>query len=253
MNNKTTIYLLVVCFVCSLTAFSQNQTGNQDSVLYYPIKDNILSKGRTNISFSIGFENKKIEDDFLLTILKIDEIKTNKYDFSFGGSYFVKDNVALGGKVSYGFSDQTYHLDAKVLELLIDAQNYSTSTAQTSFSIGGGVKNFVPIGSGRKLFIFNETNLLYSYSRTLTRDVYNQTRIEKNFWQDNTIEVRLSPGVMYFLTKGFAFEFALTPVALSYKWGTVTHNEESKGSSHDADLNFSLFPFTIYFGFAYYF
>ncbi|MDR0789802.1 MAG: hypothetical protein LBO06_03290 [Bacteroidales bacterium] len=253
MKNKCLFYLFLCCVTLSWNGFAQELNNDSSGVVYYPVKENFLSKGRSNVSFSAGFEEQKVEDDYLLTLLKIEQIKSQKYDFSIGGNYFISDNVAIGGKVSYGFYDKTYHLDAKVLELLIDAQNYSTSTAKSIFAFGGGVKHFVPMGAGRKFFIFNETYLFYSYSQTLTRDVYNNSRIEKNMWYDNSIAIKLSPGVMYFLTKGFAFEFSLTPVSLGYKWGTVTHNEVSKGSSHDAALDFSFFPFNIYFGFSYYF
>ncbi|MDR1847534.1 MAG: hypothetical protein LBR17_05400 [Bacteroidales bacterium] len=253
MNHKSFFYAFIPCFLLSVSGFAQEFNSKTDSVLYLPIKENFLSKDRAYFSFSIGFEEKKVENDYLLTLLKIEEIKTTKYDFSVGGGYFISDNVAIGGRITYGFSDQTYHFDAKVLELLFDAQNFSTSTAMSSFAVGAGVKHFVPMGNGRKFFIFNETNIVYSHSQTLTRDVYNGTRIEKNFWKDNSIAIKLSPGIMYFLTKGFAFEFSLNPVSLGYKWGTVTHNEDTKGSSEDASLDFSLFPFNIYLGFSYYF
>jgi hypothetical protein len=250
---KLLIWVLLSCllFFCNSVLAQQNSTS--DSVLFYPVKENFLSKGRVNISFSVGFEEKNVINDYLLTILKIEEIKSSKYDFSFGGSYFVSDNVTVGGRLMYGFSDQTYHFDAKVLELLIEAQNFSTSTVQTSFALGAGVKHFIPMGTGKKFFIFNETNLVYSHSQTLTRDVYNNSRIEKNFWLDNSIAVKLSPGLMYFLTKGFAFEFSLNPVSISYNWVKVRHNEVDDGSLQDASLNFSLFPFNLYVGFSYYF
>jgi len=254
MNIFTEIVLLTCCSGICIQAQNQEKTRKDDNFFAYPLKENLLSKGRINISFSVGFEEKRVNNDYLLTLLKIEEIKSRKYDLSIGGSYFVDDNVAVGGRLMYGFSDQTYHLDATILELLIDAHNYSTSTAQTTLAIGTGVRHFVPIGLGNKFFIFNETNLVYSYSQTLTRDIYNGTGIEKNYWQDNSIAIKLSPGLMYFLKEGFAFEFSLNPVSLGYEWGKVNHNEgESEGYSNDASLNFSIFPFNVYFGFSYYF
>ncbi|MDR1725046.1 MAG: hypothetical protein LBR28_01460 [Bacteroidales bacterium] len=255
MTRLLGIIVLFGSFISSSNViFAQRENiDNNDSIIVYSVNDNFLSKGRSMISFSVGFEEKKMNDDYLLTILKIDEIKSQRYDLSFGGSYFINDNVAIGGRILYSFYDQTYHLDAKMLELLIDAENFSTSTVKSSYALGAGVRHFVPMGTGRKFFIFNETNFIYSYTTTLTRDVYNNLRIEKNFWVDNSIAIKLSPGIMYFLTKGFAFEFSLSPISLYYKWGTILHNEEIKGSSHDASLNFSLFPFNIYFGLSYYF
>lgn len=220
-----------------------------------PINRNaFLGRGVSSLGFKVGVSKRDVSNDMIFSIIDIDQIKDYSGSFSLSGSWFIDDNIAWGGKIRYGFNERTYAVSAKMLDLLIDASTYSSNTVSSSFSIGTGVKNFVEIGSSNKFYVFNETNITYSYISSLTRDVYNGGQdIKKLMKTTHEISIGLSPGFMYFLKEGFAFEFAFNPIVMYYNRSFITQNEIKPGSSSDFSVDFKLNLFNVYFGFAYYF
>lgn len=212
-----------------------------------------LTKGTNSLGFSVGFENRDVENDMLLTIVDVESSKLLKYNLVLSASRFVADNVALNAKIGYSFSDSENTVEASLLDFLLEANNYSTSTASSTLSAAVGVKNYVPMGMSRRFYLFNESNLVYSHTTALTRDVYNAgEKIHKIERDRNSLSFSLSPGLMYYLTNKFAFEFALNPVMLSYSREQTITDEQTKGHTTDFDLNLKLNIFNIYFGFLFF-
>lgn len=245
--NKRTYFVLVLFVICfSYDAFSQ------DSIT--SAKKAFLTNGVSSFGFKVGLSKKDVSNDMLFTMVEIDEIKNVSGDFSFSGSWFIADNVAWGGKVSYGFSDKRLTVSAKVLDLLIDASTYNSNIVSSSLNIGTGVKNYVPIGTSNRFFVYNETNITYSYLSSLTRDVYDGgADIKKLMKTTHELSIGLSPGFMYFLKQGFAFEFAFNPIVMYYNRSFIKQDEIKSGSGSDMSIDFKLNLFNVYFGFAYYF
>lgn len=247
MNRVRNLILSIFLLFVSINCFSQEESIPKNKAV-------LLTNGVSHFGFIVGFSKKDVSNDMLLTVVDIDEIKNISGDFSFSGSWFIADNVAWGAKLSYGFSDERYTISAKLLNLLLDASTYNSNIVSSSFKIGTGVKNYVPIGTSNRFFVFNETNMSYSYISSLTRDVYDQGKeIKKKEKITNELSLGLSPGFMYFLKDGFAFEFAFNPVMIYYSRSFITQNETKEGSASDFSIDFKLNPFNIYFGFAYYF
>lgn len=247
MNRVSNLILSVLFLFSSINCLAQGDSISMEKKAY-------LTNGVSHFGFKIGFSKKEVSNDMLLTVVDINEIKNVSGDFSLSGSWFIADNVAWGAKLSYAFSDQRYTINAKLLDLLIDASTYNSNIVSSSFNIGTGVKNYVPIGHSNRFFVYNETNITYSYISSLTRDVYdNGEDVKKLMKTTHEISIGLSPGFMYFLKKGFAFEFAFNPVMVYYNRSFIKQDEIKDGSSSDFSLDFKLNPFNIYFGFAYYF
>ncbi len=245
---KRIITILIICTLIPAFCFSQDELMNT-----LPNKA-FLSKGVSSFGFRVGFQKKEVENDMLLTFVDIEQIKNTGADISLHGSWFIADNVAWGAKLTYGFTDQRYTVSSKVFNLLLDATKYNSNIASTSLCIGTGVKNYVPFGASNRFFVYNETNITYAYISSLTRDVYDDGKdVKKMMKTTHEISLGLSPGVMYFLKDGFAFEFALNPVMIYYTRSFITKNETINGSASDLALDFKFNLFKIYFGFAYYF
>lgn len=245
---KRIIRILAIFTLIPALSFSQ------DEFINTPQEKAFLSKGVSSFGFRLGFKKKEVDNDMLLTLVDIEEIKNIGADISLYGSWFIADNVAWGTKLTYGFTDQRYTLNTKLFNLLLDATKYNSNIATTSLSIGTGVKNFVPFGLSNRFFVYNEANITYAYISSLTRDVYDEGKdVKKIMKTTHEISLGLSPGVMYFLKEGFAFEFALNPVMMYYTRSFITKDETINGSISDMALDFKFNLFKIYFGFAYYF
>lgn len=237
-------YLLVLCCLIACKVVSAQEVG----------KRSCLSEGAYSFGFRLGLEKRSVENDMLLTIADIEKSEQLKYDLALSGSWFVRDYTALNCKIAYGFSDSENVIEAKILDLVIGAENYSTSTASSSFTAAAGVKNFIPIGSSERFYVFNESNVSYCHYSSLTRDVYNRgDKIHKIHRKGNTVSLALSPGVMYFLTNKLAFEFALNPVILSFSHENTLKDGTIEGSDTDFCLDLKINPFNLYFGFSFFF
>lgn len=237
-------YLLVLCCLIACNVVSAQEVG----------KRSCLSEGAYSFGFRLGLEKRSVENDMLLTIADIEKSEQLKYDLALSGSWFVMDYTALNCKIAYGFSDSENVIEAKILDLVIGAENYSTSTASSSFTAAAGVKNFIPIGSSERFYVFNESNVSYCHYSSLTRDVYNRgDKIHKIHRKGNTVSLALSPGVMYFLTNKLAFEFALNPVILSFSHENTLKDGTIGGSDTDFCLDLKINPFNLYFGFSFFF
>lgn len=237
-------YLLVLCCLIACNVVSAQEVG----------KRSCLSEGAYSFGFRLGLEKRSVENDMLLTIADIEKSEQLKYDLALSGSWFVMDYTALNCKIAYGFSDSENVIEAKILDLVIGAENYSTSTASSFFTAAAGVKNFIPIGSSERFYVFNESNVSYCHYSSLTRDVYNRgDKIHKIHRKGNTVSLALSPGVMYFLTNKLAFEFALNPVILSFSHENTLKDGTIGGSDTDFCLDLKINPFNLYFGFSFFF
>lgn len=244
---KQIFLLLFILFAISFSVFAQEDTIKVE-------KNAFLHKKVSGLSFRIGLSQKEVSNDRLLTAIDIEQIKNIGVSFAVSGAYFIADNVAWSAKVNYGFSSEQYTLSSKILNLLLDAEIYNTNIATSTFQFGTGVKNYVPIGNNKRFFIFNETNISYNYINSLTRDVYDRGKdIKKMFKTTHEISLGLSPGLMYFLKDGFAFEFAFNPIVIYYGRSFIEQDEEKGGSYSNFDIDLKLNILNIYFGFAYYF
>ena len=244
---KRIIYLIFSGFVI----FSSIEACSQDTI--QPIKKTFLTNRVSSFGFNVGLSKKDVSNDMFFTIVDIKEIKDVSGDFSLSGSWFIADNIAWGAKVSYGFSDKSYTISAKLLDLLIDASTYNSNIVSSSLNIGTGVKNYIPIGNSNRFFVYNETNLTYSYLSSLRRDIYDEgADIKKLIKTTHELSIGLSPGFMYFLKDGFAFEFAFNPIVMYYNRSFIKQDEIKNGSTSDISIDFKLNLFKVYFGFAYF-
>ena len=112
----------------------------------------------------------------------------------------------------------------------------------------------MPLGQLQRFFFINETNLYYSYTHSLVRDVYDKGKdIRKVERGIHDAGIGLTLGVMYFLSRGFAFEFSLSPLVAYFEYTKVTVNEVDPGNNNDWGLNFRFIPNGVHLGFTYYF
>lgn len=214
----------------------------------------LLEKGVSYFSFNLGFKDNTLDNLWLEPIATIDNMYNRNFNLSLAAGYFIRNNLAIGFKAGYSFQDIRIALNADILDIVISAKSYETNNASTTFSGSFLIKNFIPIDRGHRLFLMNETGLVYSNTRSLSKNIYDTGnkvhKIEKN---KNTFGIGISPGLMYFMTRGFAFEFSMNPVIAYFQKTHITNNLVEKGSNTSYGLNMKFLPFNIQFGFAYYF
>lgn len=217
-------------------------------------KYSLLEKYCSYASFNIGFASYNISNKWIEPIVKVNDAYVQNFNFKVQGGYFIKDNVSVGLYFNYGIYDTKFNVSSDILELLINSKDYNTSNAGYNYRVAATVKNYIPLNKGQRIFLTNVTSMWYGYSYYLGRNIYNNgEKITKSTQKTQNVGLGISPGLMYFMSRGFAFEFNFNPISIYYKNATIVNNETEGGSSRSYGLNFEFVPFNIELGFSYYF
>lgn len=214
----------------------------------------LLEPGVSFVSFNLGLASFKLDNKWIEPLVKIDDTYYTQLFVKASGGYFVANNTAVALKVSYGFWDNRIKLTSDVLSLLINAKTYETNNVGTDVAVQAVVRNYIPIGFEQRFFLMTETALGYKYSESLQRNIYDEgARLSKVETKSHSALLGISPGVSYFMTKGFAFEFMLSPIQIYYQHAQSINNETQTGSTNSYGLTFAFTPLNIQLGLTYYF
>lgn len=218
------------------------------------IKYSLLEKYCSYAGFNVGFASYDVNNKWIEPIVRINDAYIKNFNFKVHGGYFIKDDVALGVSFNYGIYNTKFDVTADILDLLIGAKDYSTSNAGYNYRGAFQIKNFIPLNKSQRIFLTNVTSFWYGYNYYLGKNSYNNGEKEtKSVQRTHSLGAGISPGIMYFMSRGFAFEFNFNPISIYYKDSYITNNEIENGSSRSYGLNFEFVPFNIELGFSYYF
>ncbi|MDL2230425.1 hypothetical protein LJB87_01375 [Alistipes sp. OttesenSCG-928-L06] len=220
-----------------------------------PSNYTLLEKGVGYFSFDLGFRGNDADNQWLEPIGVLDELYHRNVTVNLSGGYFVKNNMAAGVKVAYEYAETKLGIkDADLLSIIIDAKNYETNNAKSTWKVGGTLKNFLPLDYGHRFFLTNETAINLYYTTGLAKNYYDgDFKINKIEKEQYGVSMGITPGIMYFMTEGFAFEFSMSPVLAYYEHTKFTNNQSERGSNSSYGLNFKFLPLNLQFGFSYYF
>lgn len=214
----------------------------------------LLEPGVSFVSFNLGLASFKLDNKWIEPLVKIDDTYYTQLFAKASGGYFIANNTAVALKVSYGFWDNRIKLTSDVLSLLINAKTYETNNVGTDVAVQAVVRNYIPIGFEQRFFLMTETALGYKYSESLQRNIYDEgARLSKVETRSHSALLGISPGVSYFMTKGFAFEFMLSPIQIYYQHSQAINNETQTGATNSYGLTFAFTPLNIQLGLTYYF
>lgn len=163
-------------------------------------------------------------------------------------AYFIKDNFAIGGNFSLGYSNSTneYAYINQVAYLQTDKSN------STSIGIGGFARYYAKITD--KFFFFMHGGATYTYQKDKSDQTYINLShtLENKQTHSNTIAVALSPGLVYFVTPKLGIQATFGELAYSF---TSQKNDKVNYDNHQNSSNFgfNLRSSSLTFGLNYYF
>lgn len=253
-NSDTTVVMTAKDYNTFLSAKFKKGKGYSTPKNDREVKYALLEKYCSYASFNIGFASYNIDNKWIEPIVKVNDAYVQNFNFKVQGGYFIDDNVSVGLYFNYGIYDTKFNVSSDILELLINSKDYNTSNAGFNYRAAAIVKNYIPLNKGQRIFLTNVTSLWYGYSYYLGRNIYNNgEKITKSTQKTQNVGIGISPGLMYFMSRGFAFEFNFNPISVYYKHAEILNDETEGGSSSSYGLNFEFVPFNIELGFSYYF
>lgn len=236
MNQFLSFSVLILLTVFSSNAFAQ--FGD-------PPKKLEKNTGYVGLLFSYS-QNTKENTKNLLENVKFD--KTSSTSVNTGGGYFFKENFAVGMGITY---------DSK----LSDTESINTFGPNTisdsqvfSWFFNPFIRNYFPIGQRNQFYIFTQTGLQYGFGNG-NETAETGSAIEEYDINEKTYGIAFTPGMIFLVKQGFAFELNVGVVGIERtekkKVSTDPDILPELQSSTKANLNINLLQLNL--GLAYYF
>lgn len=218
---NTLIIILIALFSSGLYA----QDLDEDFIKW-------TEKGRDFIGLNFSVSHQ--EGTNVSRVLTTDkDMYTVDWAVSLYGGHFIKNNITLGASFEWNQSsgNRTF---------AYDNVNYREDFFSRGFIVGPTFRTYFPLSKSNRFGIFNEANLLFGYFKSIDQ-IDNEIEISRRKMQTYSISLGLTPGINFFIAKGWAFEAS---VALFGLKSEISRGDidgvESKEMTNDVDFKINL-------------
>lgn len=230
-------------FVWGVTVQAQEFKRNIESHTFVP-------KGQWVVGSSVSYsEHNEQNYQFLV----VDGFNSDGYTFKVSPMfcYAFRDNVAAGGRFSYGRT--LMKLDNVTLNLDEDTQFDVNDMYQLkhAYSAIGILRNYINIGSSKRFGLFAETRLEFggSQSKVVTKD---GSSLTGTFSKTTDFGLGVAPGIVAFINNYTAVEVSVGVLGLNFSKVKQTTDQVYVGERSSSSANFKINLFSIGLGIAFY-
>lgn len=230
-------------FVWGVTVQAQEFKRNIESHTFVP-------KGQWVVGSSVSYsEHNEQNYQFLV----VDGFNSDGYTFKVSPMfcYAFRDNVAAGGRFSYGRT--LMKLDNVTLNLDEDTQFDVDDMYQLkhAYSAIGILRNYINIGSSKRFGLFAETRLEFggSQSKVVTKD---GSSLTGTFSKTTDFGLGVAPGIVAFINNYTAVEVSVGVLGLNFSKVKQTTDQVYVGERSSSSANFKINLFSIGLGIAFY-
>lgn len=210
-----------------------------------------IPKGQWMVGGSFSYSESS-SGDYKFLILKNVEGKSYTFSVSPSFAYFIRDNVAVGGRFSYTRD----YIDIGNLDIdLSDDLSFSithASLVEHMFYGTGFVRTYINLGDSRRFGLFNEARLTFGAGQGKTYSGKGET-LDGVYETIKHLQVGIAPGMTAFITNNAAVEVSVGVMGFDSKWIDQDHNKVIEGSRRVTSAKFKIDLFSINLGMTYYF
>ena len=235
--------LLFLLFIWGMTSQAQEFKRNIESHTFVP-------KGQWVVGSSVSYsEHNEQNYQFLV----IDGFNSDGYTFKISPMfcYAFRDNVAAGGRFSYGRT--LTKLDGVTLNLDESTQFDVNDMYQLkhSYSAMGVLRNYINLGTSKRFGLFAETRLEIggSQSKVVTKD---GTSLTGTYTKTTDFGIGVAPGIVAFINNYTAVEVSIGVLGLDFSKVKQTTDQVFIGVRSSSSANFKINLFSIGLGIAFY-
>ncbi|MDC7138473.1 MULTISPECIES: hypothetical protein [Bacteroides] len=226
-----------------MTSQAQEFKRNIESHTFVP-------KGQWVVGSSVSYsEHNEQNYQFLV----IDGFNSDGYTFKISPMfcYAFRDNVAAGGRFSYGRT--LTKLDGVTLNLDESTQFDVNDMYQLkhSYSAMGVLRNYINLGTSKRFGLFAETRLEIggSQSKVVTKD---GTSLTGTYTKTTDFGIGVAPGIVAFINNYTAVEVSIGVLGLDFSKVKQTTDQVYIGERSSSSANFKINLFSIGLGIAFY-
>lgn len=210
-----------------------------------------IPKGQWMVGGSFSYSESS-SGDYKFLILKNVEGKSYTFSVSPSFGYFIRDNVAVGGRFSYTRD----YIDIGNLDIdLSDDLSFSITHAsllEHMFYGTGFIRTYINLGDSRRFGLFNEVRLTFGAGQGKTYSGKGET-LDGVYETIKHLQVGIAPGMTAFITNNAAVEVSVGVMGFDSKWIEQDHNKVIEGSRRVTSAKFKIDLFSINLGMTYYF
>ncbi|WP_281612536.1 hypothetical protein [Flammeovirga sp. SubArs3] len=252
MKKRTTsLHFICLFLLISSTSFSQKNEHTRD--FDRGIKNRVfIPKGQwlAGATFQYSHHNN---DNYQFLILEDWDGDGYNLNVSPYFAYFVKDNLAIGGR--FGYTRGQLNIDQLNMDLGDDLSFSINGSSQVShtYSTSFFMRNYISLGISNRFGLFNEVRLSYSYGQSKELAVGDhKLDIRGSYTTTNQVSLGISPGMVAFINNNIAIETSLDVIGINYQWTHQTENQVDQGTRRSGNANFNLDIFTLNIGLSIY-
>lgn len=185
-------------------------------------------------------------------LLVVNGIKSTGYTISVSPAfcYMFKDNVGVGVRI--GYKRNMFQLDSAKMnfdDINMDVANFHK--INHAFEIQGIGRYYIPVGSLKRIGLFNELQLAYSYGQGKVLDGHGN-KVNASYETSNSLGINVCPGFMAFVTDKLAIDVSVNMMGLHFDWTDQIHNQVADGNRSFTFINFKVNLLAVGFSLYYY-
>lgn len=209
-----------------------------------------IPKGQWIVGSSVSYSEHN-ENNYQFLVL--DGFNSDGYTFKVSPlvCYAFKDNVAAGGRFSYGRT--LTKLDGLSINLDEDNQFDVNDLYQLkhSYSAMAVLRNYITLGNSKRFALFSETQLGMggSQSKMVTK---NGDSVSGTYSTTTDFSVGVAPGIVAFINNYTAVEVSVGVLGLNFSKVKQTTDQVYVGERSSSSANFKINLFSIGLGIAFY-
>lgn len=209
-----------------------------------------IPKGQWMAGATFNYQEWDI-DNLNLLVLKNMDFEAYSFSASPYVGYFVKNNIAVGGRYNY-HRDHVYlgQFDLNLGEdfnISLEDLYYLGHTHEAT----GFVRTYMSLGRANIFGFFSEMRATYAYSVSKNRTGTGKD-VEGSFDRAHTLQLTFCPGMTAFVTDFMAVEASIGVMGFKYSWKNQHTNHVEQGKSHSGGANFKFNLLSINIGMTFY-
>ena len=232
MRKITSLLLLLLCAVTVLSA----RENKYDRGI---VMKTFIPKGQWMVGATFSY-SEHVDDNFeFMSLLK--DIDSEGYTFKVTPlvSYFIRDNISIGGRLAYSRSyTKLDNLSLSLgddISLDINEWNDKSNTYSASFFI----RTYLNLGDSKRFGLFNEARLVYGYSKSTSSSDLGSGLTGVHQLKHN-LNIGVAPGITCFVNDFTAVEASVAVAGLNFNWYDQKKDQVYDGKRTSSSANFKI-------------